>query len=108
MEHRDNHAVLENARREARNMRRAVEGVDRTNFVRINVQKFEALSLLIDDLCKVISERSDHDMGGTRYWVPLPEFSKLRSSREALLSRCAALEANQNWQTALLPLDDWG
>lgn len=98
--------ITQCARREAASMRIAVEGADRTSFVRIRVQQFDTLSRMIDQLCDIIAHKDEMNSWHPRYWVPLPEFNKVKSSQDALLNKCAALEARQSWQNAL-PVDDW-
>lgn len=78
--------LLTIARTEAQRMAAAVEAADEEAAVTMNVRQFRQLAQL---LANVVDE-ADAGFTGTRYWVPLAEYSRLKQ-------RTSNLEAKLTW-----------
>lgn len=85
----DKHEIISAGRSEAAKMKSAIIDAEADAKVTMNVGQFSVLASLVENLCEIALDDASGDLGDPRYWVPLPEYARLRQRVQKLATQAA-------------------
>jgi len=78
-------------RAEAGKMRAAIDGASDGAQVSLRVSDFAKLAQMMERLADSVTVRADGSLGGSRHWIPLDKFERLRAEATHWQAECEKL-----------------
>jgi hypothetical protein len=86
------HEIIAAGCAEAAKMKSAVANAAADTNVTMSARQFARLADLLESLCETALGDASGGMGDPRYWVPLEEYTKLKSEKQRLADQCAPFD----------------